>query len=331
MGLATRDECRSRLALRQGHGWQLLHGPFTRRELRALPSRGWALLVQDINLVLPSAQELLMQFNFIPYARQDDLMVSLAPDGAGVGPHFDSYDVFLLQGLGKRRWDLSRQRDLALIEDAPLRILKNFKPTQSHTLNPGDMLYLPPHVAHNGVAIGECMTYSVGFRSPSLQELVSGFLAHLEDQSMIQGMYADADLAPATSPARVPPAMLRATLAQLRKLDLSRSNVAIYLGCYLTQPQSQVAFDPPDSTLTLSRFKAAVTHRGIVLDLRTRMLWSEQGVFINGEHLAIAEADAFLFRELADHRRLKPRGTTSRNLCKVLHEWYRAGYLHCAG
>ena len=161
--MARSADTESRLILRNGRRWQVNHGPFTRRDFAQLPARNWTLLVQGVNHVLPQAQALLAQFAFIPYARLDDLMVSFAPPGGGVGPHFDSYDVFLLQGEGRRRWRVSRQRDLALVEGAPLKILRDFRAGREWELAPGDLLYLPPRCAHDGVALEECITCSIGF------------------------------------------------------------------------------------------------------------------------------------------------------------------------
>ncbi len=146
--LATRDDVESRLVVRERGGWTLVHGPFRRSDFRALPERNWTLLIQGVNLHVPAADALLRRFSFVPYARLDDLMVSYAAPGGGVGPHFDSYDVFLLQGKGQRRWRLSRQHDLALKRDVPLKSLARFRPDHEVLLDPGDMLYLPPGIAH---------------------------------------------------------------------------------------------------------------------------------------------------------------------------------------
>ena len=151
--LACRDDAQSRLITQKNGKWQLRHGPFTPRSFFAsADKKQWTLLVQDVNHFLPAARELLLKFNFIPHSRLDDLMVSYAPDGGGVGPHFDSYDVFLLQGMGRRYWQISAQRDKSLVVDAPIKILREFRPEQEWVLEPGDMLYLPPGYAHNGVA-----------------------------------------------------------------------------------------------------------------------------------------------------------------------------------
>ena len=174
--LATRDDSESRLVVRQGNRWSVEHGPFHRKRFSRLPARNWTLLLQGLERMLPAAQDLLSKFNFIPYSRLDDVMVSYAPPGGSVGPHFDSYDVFLLQGPGQRRWSVSRQHDMALMEETPIKLLKRFLPDGQCVVSPGDMLYLPPACAHEGVAIGSCFTYSIGFRAPSHQELVSQFL-----------------------------------------------------------------------------------------------------------------------------------------------------------
>lgn len=181
--LAGREGVESRLLSRAQGQWRLRHGPFTRRALPPVAQPDWTLLVQGVDLHVEAAHALLRQFRFVPDARLDDLMISYASDGGGVGPHFDSYDVFLLQAHGQRRWRIGRQRDLSLVEGLPLRILAHFEPEQEYLLDPGDMLYLPPHWAHDGVAVGECMTYSIGFRQPNRGELARELLQRLADDS----------------------------------------------------------------------------------------------------------------------------------------------------
>ena len=175
--LAGRDDVESRVVLREGRTWTLEHGPFRPSQLKRLPATRWTLLVQaSICIHRPAAEHLLRRFAFVPYARLDDLMVSYAAPGGGVGPHFDSYDVFLLQAEGRRRWRIGRQRDLALRPDLPLKILARFRPATEMVLGPGDMLYLPPHFSHDGIALDACMTYSIGFRAPATQEIATAFL-----------------------------------------------------------------------------------------------------------------------------------------------------------
>ena len=181
-GLACEDDVQARIIKQKKDKWSVQNSPFDETDFTKLPKKDWTLLVQSVNHYLPEAADLLAQFNFIPHARLDDLMVSYAPAGGGVGAHVDSYDVFLLQGSGKRNWKISTQSDLSLVEGAHLRILKQFETEQEWTLEAGDMLYLPPHIAHWGVAMSDnCMTYSIGFRAPKTQELMHEFLSYLQD------------------------------------------------------------------------------------------------------------------------------------------------------
>ncbi len=208
ISLACTEEVQSRLVT-QPHGqFALAQSPFSAKHFKNLSKHPWTVLVQGVNHHLPSAAKLLKKFDFIPHARLDDLMVSYAPRGGGVGPHFDPYDVFLLQGMGHRRWQISTQSDRTLIEGAPLRILQDFKVEQEWILAPGDMLYLPPQCAHNGIAEDDCMTYSIGFRTPAYQELAEQFLVYLQDRICVEGMYADPDLNTQLHPSEISDAML---------------------------------------------------------------------------------------------------------------------------
>ena len=240
--LAGRDDCETRLVLRAGRRWTVEHGPFARRYLSSLPQRNWTLLVQGVNLLLPAARKLLSRFDFIPHIRLDDLMLSYAPPGGGVGPHFDSYDVFLLQGSGQRLWKVGRQDDLTLVDGAPLKILRRFVPQGECVLGPGDMLYLPPGFAHEGVALDASFTYSIGFRAPSHQELVSQFLIFLEERLNPSGRYQDPDLETQTHPARIGPAMVAQVQRTLGSIRWDRGDVADFLGTYLTEPKPHVLF-----------------------------------------------------------------------------------------
>ncbi|MEJ7687323.1 MAG: cupin domain-containing protein, partial [Variovorax sp.] len=176
--MAEREEVESRLIRRSKTGWVLRHGPLPRRAVPSLKQPGWTMLVQGVDLHDQRVHELLQQFRFVPDARLDDLMISYASDEGGVGPHFDSYDVFLLQVHGRRRWSIGKPRDLRLESGVPLKILARFEPEQSFVLEPGDMLYLPPRYAHEGVAVGgDCMTYSIGLRAPAAAPLGADLLS----------------------------------------------------------------------------------------------------------------------------------------------------------
>ncbi|MEO8004731.1 MAG: cupin domain-containing protein [Betaproteobacteria bacterium] len=325
--LACREECDARLVLRQGQRWSVEHGPFSRKRLSRLPARDWTLLVQGLERVLPAARELLSHFNFIPYSRLDDLMVSYAPPGGGVGAHFDSYDVFLLQGPGQRRWRVGRQRDLSLVEGAPLKILRNFAPDGECVLSAGDMLYLPPEYAHEGVALDACFTYSIGFRAPSHRELVSRFLAHLDDGLEIDGRYADPDLRAQARPAHIDIGMVAKIEAVLGSITWSRRDVVAFVGGYLTEPASQVVFASPVRALTRTAFSKAVRQAGVELAGGTLMLHSGSEVFINGESHRVDGRNGAPLRELADRRRLQGHRATAAAM-DVLYQWYRNGYIY---
>ncbi|MCY7387448.1 MAG: cupin domain-containing protein, partial [Burkholderiales bacterium] len=247
--LAGREDAESRLITRQANNWQIEHGPFSSKHLRLPQSALWTVLVQDVQHFSHEAHELLAYFRFIPQARIDDLMVSYAVAGAGVGAHFDSYDVFLIQGTGRRLWQISSQTDLRLKPDMSLKILSHFKPTEEFVLNSGDMLYLPPCVAHNGVAETDCITWSVGFRAPTTQELSAAFLDYLRDSFRAAGQYADPDIQSTRKPAKIDVAMQRRfarMLGEIQSTARNKADIRRFTGCYLTDPKVHVVFDTPE-------------------------------------------------------------------------------------
>ena len=327
--LACQDECESRLIVRDAGGWSVEHGPFTPKRLSRLPVRNWTLLLQGLDRILPAARQLLSHFDFIPYSRLDDLMVSYAPAGGGVGAHFDSYDVFLLQGPGQRRWQVSKQRDLGLVENAPLKILKRFSPEGECLVRAGDMLYLPPAFAHDGIAVDACYTYSIGFRAPSHRELLSQFLIFLEDRLTDDGRYGDPDLSVPSHPAQIGAGMLTKVQRILGEIRWSRRQVTEFLGAYLTEPKQHVIYFPPQRPQTEAAFSAAARHRGVELALTSQMLYGNTMFFINGEPNRIAAALAAPMRRLADRRRLAGREIPRHGaVADMLYRWYRAGYIY---
>jgi 50S ribosomal protein L16 3-hydroxylase len=328
-GLACEEGVQSRLISNRGGGWRMEEGPFPEARFRRLPRKNWTLLVQDVNHYLDEADSLLRQFSFIPYARLDDLMVSYAPDGGGVGPHFDSYDVFLLQGCGKRLWRISEQQDLALVEDAPLRILRHFETAQEWLLEPGDMLYLPPHIAHWGIAVGDCMTYSIGFRAPSAQELVSEFLNYLQEKSGLQAMYADPDLEIKPHPAEIGSGMLAKVGHMLQEVQWNEQDVVMFLGQYLSAPKAHVVFDAPEP-VGEKAFRKALVRQGVALARNSQLLFHDRLFFMNGEQVIPPAACIDPLKALADRRSLPP-GDIDDGLAELLHEWYLAGYLRFPG
>lgn len=329
--LAQRDDVLSRLVECRDDNWQLEHGPFTARRLATLGNdSNWSLLISDLNQWSTEGAALFQQFNFVPYARLDDLMVSYALTDGGVGPHFDSYDVFLLQAGGRKRWQISGQEDHSLVEGAPLRILQDFRVDQEWVLEPGDMLYLPPKFAHNGIAMEPGMTYSIGFRAPTEQELVAQFLMYIAERVQREGIYTDPELQLPAHPAELPALML-AKVSQLLRTELWREEeVGGFLGCYLSEPKSHVFFDGPDDDLTLDAFQLLLAERGVALDLKTQMLFLGCQFFVNGEAFSFAdELDRSILIELADKRKLDPR-TVSPHLLEQLYDWFQCGYLQSA-
>ncbi len=325
LGLAGRDDVESRFISQAGGRWTIGHGPFAAAPLRRA-KKPWTVLVQGLNLLLPEADRFMRQFDFVPYARLDDLMVSYATDGGGVGPHFDSYDVFLIQGLGRRRWRIGNQKDQALIDDLPLRILRDFRPVHDWVLEPGDLLYLPPEWAHDGIAVGDCMTYSVGFRAIPAQELAEQFLVFLQDRVSLAGRYRDPNLTRQKHAAEIGGPMIEQVEALLDGIRSNRALVRDFLGCHLTEPKHHVVFQPPARPHSPARFAAAFAKRGVRLDLRTQFLFAGNRFFINGEPADVPRQDAAAFRALANERRLAPADLSPMGLERV-YDWYRCGFL----
>lgn len=325
--MAAQDEIESRLITHFKRQWRMESGPID--NLPSVTQRDWTLLVQGVNLHNDSADQLLRQFRFIPDARLDDLMISFATDAGGVGPHFDSYDVFLLQAHGQRQWRISSQKDLSLIEGMPLKILRHFQPEQEFLLEPGDMLYLPPHYAHDGIAVGECMTYSIGFRAPSYQELGEAFLQFMADTVELKGRYADQDLSPSRHPAEISRSMLSRVAEQLNKIQFTETDITIFLGEFLSEPKPNVFFKPPTSVCTFARFKKAAAKQGIKLSRKSKMLYRQKHIFINGESFVMRREDKNLLTGLADWRALERTAiaSASDDVLEALYTWYRDGWL----
>ena len=323
--LAAQDGVESRLVQNIDGVWKLQSGPMGRRALPPLKRPNWTLLVQGVDLHSDPVHALMQQFRFVPDARLDDVMISYASDGGGVGPHFDSYDVFLLQAHGKRRWRIGRQKDLTLRDDLPLKILAQFEPEEEHVLEPGDMLYLPPGWAHDGIAEGECMTYSVGFRVPERADLAQELLIRLGDEDD-EGCATPVLYSDGKQPAVAQPAEIPATLHAFARDALARAlaepqAMERALGEYLTEPKANVWFEPGDARAMMEQ---------VALDRRTRMMYDAEHIFINGESYRAAGADAKLMRELADLRVLSPKALSraSDEALELLSVWCADGWAH---
>ena len=326
-GLACLEEAEARLVQNKGDKWLLRRGPFAEADFQRLPQTRWTLLVQGVNLFLPEGAALLDRFNFIPRSRLDDLMVSYAPKGGSVGPHFDPYDVFLIQGMGHRRWQISTQSDQTLLPGAPLRILQNFQPEQEWITGPGDLLYLPPQCGHYGLAQDHCMTYSVGFKAPYTQELATQFLVYLQDEIKLEGMYQDPELKTQSHPAEISAAMIRKVSAMLREIRWDQDTVQRFLGTYLTEPKSSVYFEPPARPLVAAKFRQQLIQGGIRLDLKSLMLFHDNMIYLNGEAIEVSAEDLPVLVAFADRGKLAPGMQLNERLKNLFYQWYRAGYL----
>ena len=321
--LAAGDAVESRLVVRDGARWSLRAGPLPRRSLPPLASRAWTVLVQGVDLHDDAARRLLERFRFVADARLDDVMVSFASDGGGVGPHVDSYDVFLLQLAGRRRWRVGRPSTLRLRDDVPLKMLADFVPAHDWLLETGDMLYVPPGWGHDGIAEGECLTASIGFRAPDAKELAAATLQRVAEHAGLRrdgGLYRDAGADATDRPARVPAALQAFNEAAVRACLADRSSLRRALGESLSEPKADTWFE---RAVAGPAFDA-----GVVLDRRTRMLYDDACLYINGESLVLPPPTRALWRKLADRRRLEVAdlrrlGDEGRAL---IAQWFEAGW-----
>ena len=323
--LASEQDVESRLVSGDGDAqpWQMRNGPFKPRALPPVSRPNWTLLLQGVDLHVNTFADLRDRFRFIPDARLDDVMVSYASDGGGVGPHFDSYDVFLLQAHGHRRWRISAQKNLQLRDDVPLKILSAFKPGKTMLLEPGDMLYLPPHYAHEGVAQGECMTYSIGFRTPERREMAAELLSRITEQAHTGApqRYRDPAQAATAKPAQIPNQLQQFALQSVQSLLQQPRELNCALGELLTEPKPQVWFAAQDCPRRL---------HAVHLDKKTKMLYDGDFIFINGESWRCRGDDARRLRQLADERQLNDLSGISSELDALIRDWVQAGWLHSA-
>ena len=324
-GLAARDDVESRLVrVRNRRNWSLTQGPIARSKLPPVREPGWTLLVQGVDLHHEAARSLLQQFRFVPDARLDDVMISWASDGGGVGPHVDSYDVFLLQASGTRRWRIARHYDAALDERAPLKMLRRFTAEDEFLLEPGDLLYLPPGWAHEGVAVGgDCMTCSIGLHAPRRGALAAELAQRLAETYDDPALYRDAEQPATGAPAAIPAALARFAADALRRLAGRPAAVGRALGEVLSEPKPHVWF---------TKCSARWRNGAVELDRRTRMLYDARHVFINGESVPLRKADAALLRRLANERALDARAVRSASTFarRLLAAWLAAGWLRAA-
>lgn len=270
--------------------WRVKHGPFTARALRKLPDSNWTLLVQDVEKHYPPLAAVLARFNFLPAWRLDDLMISVAAAGGSVGPHFDQYDVFLLQASGRRRWQIATRYDPTLLADSELKVLASFTPEQEWNLEPGDMLYLPPGIAHHGVALDTGMTWSIGLRAPSQADLLQALGEWLAEHHNEGQRYADGVLPVNPRPGEISPQAIEQLYALIsRPLDAPRQ-LNSFLASFLTRYRLAQQPAPPAPALSASDVAAALAGSArLQRNPWTRLAWIEQ----DGKALLSAAGDEY--------------------------------------
>ncbi|MGB3122763.1 MAG: cupin domain-containing protein [Pseudomonas sp.] len=276
-GLALEEEVESRLVIEHGERpWELRRGPFAEDAFSTLPEREWTLLVQAVDQFVPEVAELLEQFRFLPSWRIDDVMISFAAPGGSVGPHFDNYDVFLLQAQGKRNWKIGQMcsSESPLLQHADLRILAEFEQSEEWVLEPGDMLYLPPRLAHFGIAEDDCMTYSVGFRAPSAAEVLTHFTDFLSQYLTDEERYTDADAQPVSDPHQIQGDALDRLKSLLAEHMSDERMLLTWFGQFMTEPRypELVAGEELDEQDFISSLEDGAI---LVRNPSARLAWSE--------------------------------------------------------
>lgn len=290
-GLACEDGIESRLIVQRDGEYQLEQGPFKAKRFSKLPERDWTLLVQDVEKHLPQFAAWLDHFSFLPHWRIDDLMISHAATGGGVGPHIDAYDVFLLQAKGRRRWSIAENFAPDIVPGMDVKVLQEFNAERSWDLEPGDMLYLPPEVAHEGVALDDdCMTWSIGFRAPSLRDMFLDFSEWMYQRLPEDVMYADADLAASeSSEGKISPAAFSRMHKLLHSaLHTDEQTMNSWFGQFMTEPKPWLNTDPSEDTPSEDLFRSRLKAGDVLLrDSRAQLAWSESAdshiLFVNGE------------------------------------------------
>ncbi len=332
------SECR----LIQRKPWKLSTGPFSSKTIPSISKPDWTLLLQGADALHPAAKTVLSWFRFIPDARLDDVMISIAGIGGGVGPHVDSYDVFLIQMSGRRRWRISSQGDLSLKPHLPLKILAHFKATEEWVLEPGDMLYLPPHIAHEGVSLDAgCQTWSVGFRAASYRELIQEGLWHLaeslDSKPSLAEHYQDPQQTASASPDTLPMELIRQLKGHLKDLKLeSGATLLPGIAAYLSEPKPHAFFNGPDKPLSIRAFARYLEAKSLRLHPLTRLMRLENTVFCNGENQTEGESLAvrLCWNVLSEQHRLPALGNKNTGYLKdigkdsnSLYDAYCSGWL----
>jgi 50S ribosomal protein L16 3-hydroxylase len=313
-------KCPTRFIRREESRYSVRYGPVSRKFIKSLPNHNWTFLVQGINLVDHRAAALLQKYSFLPYARLDDVMVSFSTPGGSVGPHFDSYDVFLVQGTGRRTWQVSARHDGQLINNSELKILKNFSSEGHCTLGKGDILYLPPHYAHHGVGDSESFTFSIGFRAPDFTKLKVDFLDYLDSKCQIDKTYTDPNIRPTKYPAKIPTKLVRETIQILETLRWNKDDIHIFLGENLSM-SDEYEGDTNSKTIGWNAFRNKLNKGLYEVNPSVRMMYSGNYFFIAGRTFTLDHETIADLKRIADSRSLgEPKSLHSRTK-KILFEF----------
>ena len=337
-GLACEDHVESRLITQSSEDWNAEHGPLPESRFGELGKSPWTLLVQAVDQHVPEVAALIEPFRFIPNWRIDDVMVSYASDGGGVGPHFDHYDVFLIQGLGQRRWQLGGICDsqTALRSHEDLRLLAEFEAVEQWVLNPGDMLYIPPGIAHNGVAVGaDCMTYSIGFRSPSRKELIGSWCDDLLPSLSDDDRYCDPDLVPQDNPGEISTTAIDRLHAMLLEKLADRSAFARWFGEFNSTPRYPEADWRPEDPIEIELLRGLLSaDHPLLRNPASRFSYIRENegefwLFVDGETYACADEVIGLAEMLCaqDQIAIVPEWRASDEVIELLARLYNRGSL----
>lgn len=316
-GLACEEGVESRLIVEQGFGdspkpWQVVNGPLEENVFSQLPPTHWTLLVQDVEKHIPECADILEHFDFIPAWRMDDVMISYAEDGGSVGAHTDAYDVFLVQAQGQRHWQIAETFDNSYREDVELQILKSFSAEAESTLNPGDILYLPPNVAHHGVAMGECITWSIGFRAPSHADIINDYADHLVQLLTEDKRYSDPELTPAKHSAEISNEHLNKIIALQNKLTVgNHEDILQWWGQMVTSPKPWLQCEPLASTITWPELEHALKTQSLYRDTRVIIAYysgnqqvKNTWLFVNGEMIELQASITPVLNILTQSRKI---------------------------
>jgi len=331
--IAQNENAISRLIEFKRGIWQVKYGPFKKLDLPKKINTPWTILVQNMNHHLPFAESFLNLFKFIPYARLDDLMVSFATKKGSVGPHFDSYDVFLFQAKGEREWKISEQKKFSLDKKSAIKIITNFKVKNTWVLKPGDLLYLPPNVGHWGVSQSDdCLTYSIGFRAPGTFEIQSKFLDFIQDNLITNknDLYRDPNLNLQKNPAEINSNMIKKIQQIVNQLLWNTNSINNFIGQLLTEPIEGAVFETSKS-MTAEVFIKDLIKKPLKLNPKTRMLFIKNNFFINGELIEADKKSIMYLKQLANDREISIKSTLNKKdlnaLGIVLLPLYLSGFI----